>query len=577
MIGKSLAATVTKQVEIPSMITVNAGKDHPGSTSVSQPVASTYSGPSQKNDKKRARKEVGRAPSMKSNKGKDVPLTTESAPLPPNSVSRLGPSSRKATHGLEKDKSFVGPMKGFDLGTEIAISPNLLNGSASQALTGSSKGRKPLDLSGKKGPNASTLKSKAGEMRRMWIWSHKTDEVYKAASGYRWLCHRRGGFDMETYWSWLWKIQCSEKIKVLLWLMLHYAIPTNSLRFSRNLASSPQCSRCGTSLETVLHCVGDCPASLELWFHFGFLSPDFFVHEVHQWVKKMLEDVAPLKFLVVLWWSWRWRNALFLNSEDWSLDNICFRVNMLLADMSSAFNLEPLPTRSVRVVAWCKPPPSLVKLNVDGCFRSGENWVGFGGLLRDEGGTWIKGFVGKHHSTSILLAELLALKNGLLMAWEAGFRDVQCETDFKKVMEQLRDPPWRSLSMRLDIAPNENKEREKESALPRRKPPQAPSWKPQHPPLDIVSGVEEESEQEYPMVFDSSFYIVENIFKGRKINFRAGKAFEKEKNENLREDVKSFGSRGWKEEYGFSWKVGAPRQPLSFSSIEAELKAHSIK
>ncbi|KAK7287241.1 hypothetical protein RIF29_00399 [Crotalaria pallida] len=112
---------------------------------------------------------------------------------------------------------------------------------------------------------------------------------------------------------------------------------------------------------------------MELWLRFGFSSPDFFIHDVHQWIKKMLADVAPLKFLVVLWWSWRWRNALILDSVDWNLDYICFKINMLLADMAAVFNLDNNPTRSMRVLAWCRPPPSSVKLNVDGSYRSGES------------------------------------------------------------------------------------------------------------------------------------------------------------------------------------------------------------
>ncbi|KAK7256981.1 hypothetical protein RIF29_30630 [Crotalaria pallida] len=175
LIAQSLLTTVTKQVEVPNLI--NGSKDHPNANFETQPATYTPSGSIQKNVKKRARKEGSRmkedtsiiahnnnVTSMQNQKGKDVSLTTESPPSNLNSVSRPGPSSSNDVSELKKEKGSGGMMKGFDLGTEIVISPNLLGGVAAHSLKGSNKGRKPPDISGKKGANVHNLGIKSVEV-----------------------------------------------------------------------------------------------------------------------------------------------------------------------------------------------------------------------------------------------------------------------------------------------------------------------------------------------------------------------------------------------------------------------------
>ncbi|KAK7282198.1 hypothetical protein RIF29_10803 [Crotalaria pallida] len=65
-------------------------------------------------------------------------------------------------------------------------------------------------------------------------------------------------------------------------------------------------------------------------------------------VRAMVEGESCYKFLVVLWWSWRWRNAVVLESESWCLDQVCFRVNSILSDMINVFSIASPPARAVR-------------------------------------------------------------------------------------------------------------------------------------------------------------------------------------------------------------------------------------
>jgi ribonuclease HI len=64
---------------------------------------------------------------------------------------------------------------------------------------------------------------------------------------------------------------------------------------------------------------------------------------------------------------------------------------------------------------------------------------GGGGLLRDSEGNWLGGFVRSMGSCSSLLAELWALKDGLLLANSLGFSTIFIEVDAEMVVLLLKN------------------------------------------------------------------------------------------------------------------------------------------
>lgn len=79
-----------------------------------------------------------------------------------------------------------------------------------------------------------------------------------------------------------------------------------------------------------------------------------------------------------------------------------------------------------------------MKLNVDGSYRLQENQMGFGGLLRDEKGIWLAGFMGMECAGSALLAEALAMREGLKMSLLRGHRCVYCESDNQELVRFVK-------------------------------------------------------------------------------------------------------------------------------------------
>ncbi|XP_057740564.1 uncharacterized protein LOC130957737 [Arachis stenosperma] len=78
---------------------------------------------------------------------------------------------------------------------------------------------------------------------------------------------------------------------------------------------------------------------------------------------------------------------------------------------------------------WVPPPIHSVKLNCDASWFAPSGYAGFGCIIRNPDGCWLKGCTGKFEVCSVLFAELYAIWRGLLLAWESEFREVICETD----------------------------------------------------------------------------------------------------------------------------------------------------
>lgn len=70
----------------------------------------------------------------------------------------------------------------------------------------------------------------------------------------------------------------------------------------------------------------------------------------------------------------------------------------------------------------------VVKLNVDGSSIGNPGPSGFGGLIRNSNGEWLFGFYGSCGFTTNVNAELHAIDHGLRSTWDAGYKDIICES-----------------------------------------------------------------------------------------------------------------------------------------------------
>ncbi|XP_057456997.1 uncharacterized protein LOC130747949 [Lotus japonicus] len=81
-----------------------------------------------------------------------------------------------------------------------------------------------------------------------------------------------------------------------------------------------------------------------------------------------------------------------------------------------------------------------MKLEVDGSYRQEEGVIWGGGLLRDHTCKWITDFMFQEKGGSSFCVEAKALRDGLRLAWDRGFRRLICASDNQELVRILSAP-----------------------------------------------------------------------------------------------------------------------------------------
>ena len=96
-----------------------------------------------------------------------------------------------------------------------------------------------------------------------------------------------------------------------------------------------------------------------------------------------------------------------------------------------------LQAASLILLNGIPPPFPYLKLNTDGSALGNPGPAGAGGVLRDHRGQWISGFSLHGGFATNNMAELAAVRQGLEMAWNMGYKLLHLELDSKVVFSWL--------------------------------------------------------------------------------------------------------------------------------------------
>ncbi|XP_057432961.1 uncharacterized protein LOC130725786 [Lotus japonicus] len=192
--------------------------------------------------------------------------------------------------------------------------------------------------------------------------------------------------------------------------------------------------------------------SREIWRMAEALRwPGFLAQDYRHWVRRQAQGVHGVKFMLCLWGIWKWRNNMVFEPSPWPLQEAWRRICHEHDDTVKAMDRGLQPTEAGWLCSrWKLPPTGYVSLCVDGSYRSHEHCMGAGGLLRDELGQWVRGFQAFQAGGNPLLSEAWALKIGLQITWDAGFRDVICNLDCGELLKSLGEVDSRRFLPILD-------------------------------------------------------------------------------------------------------------------------------
>lgn len=91
----------------------------------------------------------------------------------------------------------------------------------------------------------------------------------------------------------------------------------------------------------------------------------------------------------------------------------------------------------LRIIKWIVPSEPFIKLNIDGSSLGNPRLAGASGILRDFSGNWVFGFSLRLGLASNNIAKLWAVRQGLMLAWDLGFKFIQLETNSTTVISWL--------------------------------------------------------------------------------------------------------------------------------------------
>ena len=91
----------------------------------------------------------------------------------------------------------------------------------------------------------------------------------------------------------------------------------------------------------------------------------------------------------------------------------------------------------LNLVKWDRPGIGWMKLNTDGLSLGNPGSAGGGGVIRDYFERWVAGFSRKISITTSLLAELWAIRYGLMLCIDRNLAMVEMELDAKAVVDML--------------------------------------------------------------------------------------------------------------------------------------------
>lgn len=257
---------------------------------------------------------------------------------------------------------------------------------------------------------------------------------------------RPGGSETPAVWSMLWKQKVPRKIQIFNWRALHGIIPLKSALANRHVGSNGACPICHQDAEDVCHLLFDCCNARELWERLGMSSIIQEAMRVDRSGSVVLEHlllapdmILPIKpnlqvkqvLMVACWYLWWIRREI---THDGNPPPPMRRHTAVLA-IAANFHEANLPRSVTNPLRWMKPDIGFVKLNVDAAYFAEEGKGATAAVIRDEKGNFLAAqCIYITHTSDAMMAEAMAMRDGLTFANSLGFPRVEAESDSLNVI-----------------------------------------------------------------------------------------------------------------------------------------------
>ncbi|KAE8767807.1 Alanyl-tRNA synthetase [Hordeum vulgare] len=297
------------------------------------------------------------------------------------------------------------------------------------------------------------LRSEGGE--DVLAWAPEKSGLYSVKTAYRSLMTqielraREEGkvtttpLSEQQMWARLWKLKVLPKVRVFWWRVLRGILPLESVLKHRHISNDSACKLCLNPDETLRHALLECFHARKFWD----IAPN--------WLEVSRPDVNPQTWKIDILCDQRYSESerAKLVSIMWSIwtshNNITHDRGPVSPSQSMIWTRDALaildiPRNQALTLpghGWRPPDQGTIKINTDGSIASQYSRGGGGGVARSQQAfiaAWCKPFDGV---IDPLVAEALALREGVRFARLQGFSRVVLETDSLELVQLwlLRD------------------------------------------------------------------------------------------------------------------------------------------
>ncbi|XP_061342609.1 uncharacterized protein LOC133288807 [Gastrolobium bilobum] len=287
-----------------------------------------------------------------------------------------------------------------------------------------------------------------GPDRLVWNYNVNNRSVVKDAYS---NIMKFNSLDLDPIWKTIWSWQGPQRLRSFMWLIYHGRILTND--YNAKWGGSPFCHACNIIPENITHVQRDSKLALPIWNAWiaGNIPRDFLSLPLKDWTRKNLlkgwnhpqaYDWHDILFSTV-WFLWLWRNndthdPFFSRPHDPLILISDYIGDVMLSRPSGS--REAIAAPPPQQTRWCALAMGWWKLNVDAAVKTASSSAACGGLIRNNSGNWISGFMYKIGICSPMIAELWAIYKGLQMAWDMKATMLEVESDCLTAVQAINKP-----------------------------------------------------------------------------------------------------------------------------------------
>lgn len=160
------------------------------------------------------------------------------------------------------------------------------------------------------------------------------------------------------------------------------------------------------------------------------------------------ENQPPWKiiFSLAMWIIWKNRNQFVFNNQAQNPHMAKDIMSKSVEYFFCAYPKKGKPSTVIKLVHWNKLEQGWM-LNPDGSSLRNSGLAGGGGVVRDWTGGWIVGFSRKIGIALSLMAELWAIRDGLMLCVDRNLVMVEVELDARSVVGMLGNSQYTNSSL----------------------------------------------------------------------------------------------------------------------------------